>query len=186
MKKLITGRMKLLIFVFVLIISASVYAVQVSTVLEDNVTTINATVTHSIKAHKNIQNVTVVDYFSDVKIKDIATEKEQFLGKEWIAVHINIGNINEGETKTIEYEILDGKGEAMFGADVYYLNGEKHQLFPKKEVIDIDIKSEIETLVSSEASSDNNTTDNEKLIYVFLLGIAIIIILAIFIKSRKQ
>jgi len=122
-----------LILILEMILSAQ--AVSVSTILEDNVTIENNLVIHKIQAFRGIENLTLVDYFSEVKTRE-SIEGESFLGREWWAVRIEIGNLKQGE-KVIQYDIIQAKGEALLGADTYYLEGEKHQLFPKKVILDI-------------------------------------------------
>ncbi len=143
-------------------------AVSVSLVLQDDVTVRNNTITHSLKAFKEIQNVTMIDYFSNVKTENSA--KENFLGKEFEAVKIEIGDLIEGESRSVSYSILGGNGTAMLGADIYYLNGEKHRLFPKE--IEIEIK---EKPVKEEINTN-------LLIIVFLI---ILIFTIVYLKLRK-
>lgn len=121
----------------ILFLTINVSALPVSVILQDNVRIENNTVIHSITTFKDVQNVTIRDYFSEVDVVGIGTGREKFLGREWNSVRFEIGAMNSGDSKIITYEILSGNGTALLGADTYYIDGEFHQLFPKETVIDI-------------------------------------------------
>lgn len=150
------------------IISLQAYAVPVSVILEDQVQIENKKVIHSLRASMDIENVTIVDYFSEVNSDKVM--KEEFLGKEWNSIKMEIGNLKKGETKVISYEIHNGNGTALLGADTYYLKGERHQLFPEK--VEIDIKA------------DKIVGKEQYLFLILLLIIAIVFI--ILIKKLNQ
>ena len=127
----------LIVCVFAFFAIYTVSAVPVSVILEDNHDVKNGVVAHEIIAYSDLSNVTVIDYFSGVEVEDIDVNEEQFLGKKWLTVKIPLGDMKKGEKKSITYKILRSEGEAMLGCDVYYLEGERHQLFPEKVTIEV-------------------------------------------------
>lgn len=159
---------KSILAIFLLI--ASVSGFPVSVILQDDIRIENNTVIHLVTAFKDVQNVTVRDYFSEVDVVEIGTGKEKFLGREWNSVRFEIGNMNANENKIIKYEILSGNGTALLGADTYYIDGEFHQLFPKE--IDIDIR--------------NRTTEERVNLLWFAIITIVIISIVIYMKIRKS
>ncbi len=127
----------LILFLLLASISYCVSGVSVSVILEDKTHIKNENITHEITAYNDVYNITIIDYFSDVKVSGIDVKNENFMGKEWRAVKIDVGNMKKDERKTITYKILSGKGEAMLGGDIYFLEGEMHRLFPEKTTIEV-------------------------------------------------
>lgn len=154
----------------ILILTTIAIGLPVSVILQDNVKIENNIVIHSITTFKDVQNVTIRDYFSEVDVVEIGTGKEKFLGREWNSVRFEIGNMNANENKIIKYEILSGNGTALLGADTYYIDGEFHQLFPKE--IDIDIR--------------NRTTNEGWNLALFAIITIVIISIVIYMKIRKS
>lgn len=154
----------------ILILTTTALGLPVSVILQDNVKIENNTVIHSITTFKDVQNVTIRNYFSEVDVVEIGTGKEKFLGREWNSVRFEIGNMNANENKIIKYEILSGNGTALLGADTYYIDGEFHQLFPKE--IDIDIR--------------NRTTNEGWNLALFAIITIVIISIVIYMKIRKS
>ncbi len=154
----------------ILILTTIALGLPVSVILQDNVRIENNIVIHSITTFKDVQNVTIRDYFSEVDVVEIGTGKEKFLGREWNSVRFEIGNMNANENKIIKYEILSGNGTALLGADTYYIDGEFHQLFPKES--DIDIK--------------NRTTEERVNLLWFAIITIVIISIVIYMKIRKS
>ncbi len=173
---------KKLIFISLAIIFAiyCVSAVPISVILEDDVGVIGENITHRLIAHNDINNVTIIDYFSNVEVQNNDVKKENFLDKEWFTVKIPVGDMKKGEKKTIIYNILKSGKEAMLGGDVYYLENEKHQLFPKKVTIEVVYDAAyIETLSKS----------SNKSIYILILVLIIIVIILLIVLKlmvRKQ
>lgn len=154
----------------ILILTTIALGLPVSVILQDNVRIENNTVIHSITTFKDVQNVTIRDYFSEVDVVEIGTGKEKFLGREWNSVRLDVGYMTANENKIIKYEILSGNGTALLGADTYYIDGEFHQLFPKE--IDIDIR--------------NRTTEERVNLLWFAIITIVIISIVIYMKIRKS
>ncbi len=159
---------KLILIIFIL--TTTTIGFPVSVILQDNVLIENNTVIHSITAFKDVKNVTIRDYFPDVRVEEIGTKREEFLGREWNSVILEIGDMNTNENKVIKYEILSGNGTALLGADTYYIDGEFHQLFPKEFKIDI----------------KNRTIENGQNLAWFAIIAIVIISIVIYIKVRKS
>jgi len=111
--------------------------IPISLFLNDEVSTDNKIIIHTLKAYNDLENVTVVDYFSDVRVENLNLLEENFLGKNYKAIRIPVGNMRENESKIITYALISANGTALLGADTYLLEGEEHRLSPKSVEIQI-------------------------------------------------
>lgn len=151
-------------------------ALSVSLILEDNPLFINGTIIHEITSYEGVSNVTIVDYFLEVEA-EVTTTSEEFLGRRWYKVEIPAGDMQKGEIRGVTYKISSASGDALLGADIYYLDGERHQLFPRKTAIEVKpIASE------SELTWQKYPT----YILVLILIVSIIIILITFGSKNKK
>ncbi len=184
MKKILAFKKTLLlIFVCTILIVFACFtsAFQVLVFLEDNSNFKEGNIIHEITAYSDVRNVTIVDYFSYVETKDAVIQKEEFLGKEWLTVKIDIGDMKKGERKNITYKIFKTRGEAMIGGDTYYIEDEKHQLFPKKiEIIPIN-HTEINNKTFMQ---DKAKEENENYIILAILTFAVFT-LVLLLKLKK-
>jgi len=121
---------------------------KISKILEDNVSVNNNRVTHLLKAYEDVENVVVVDYFyREVDVSGARVTKEEFLGERLNAVKIEVGDLKKGESIEISYTIEKGEGKALLGADIYYIHGERHLLFPKEYSISVESKGTFSGLI---------------------------------------
>jgi hypothetical protein len=164
-------------------------AVQVSVILEDKSRFMDGNITHEVTAYNDVNNVTIIDYFSDVKVQGIDAEKEEFLGKEWLAVKIHIGDMKNGERKTLTYNILSGAGDVMLGGDFYYIEGERHQLFPEKTTIEVKPAASYTEIINESINESGSTKPEESsqnyLPYILLL-VVVILLFIIVLKLKKH
>jgi hypothetical protein len=176
------------------ILTLAVYAasaVPVSVILSDEFNVRDGNVNRVITAYEAINNVTIIDYFSDVEVQGINAEKDEFLGKKWISVKIPLGDMKKGEIKTVTYNISRSEGDAMPGADVYYIEGERHQLFPKKTIIEVK-SAAAHPEISNESINESSVIEPEGgnqnyfSLILFLAAIIIVVIALVIFKTTKK
>jgi len=114
------------------------YSISVQKILEDNVKIKDSIIIHGLIAYKNINNVSINDHYSEyIEIDRYDLVNSNFLVEDTFLLEIAIGDLKEGETKTINYTVKKGKATALLGATTYFIEGEKHQLYPKEVEINI-------------------------------------------------
>ncbi|MFH0859764.1 MAG: hypothetical protein V1921_01035 [Candidatus Altiarchaeota archaeon] len=126
------GRRLLCVFLM-LSIAGNVHAANVTKILEDYVVLEGGTVKHTLTAYDNISNVTVLDFYP-LGLNAGSNKKyyAEFLGQNRSYVQFPLGDMKSGEIRNIRYDLVESKGEAMLGADIYIIDGDLHQLYPKR------------------------------------------------------
>lgn len=157
--------------VLLLLLIPHVAALNISVVLEDNVTLEGDIVTHQVTAFMDVENVTILDYFQDgVILHGIRLKPGSYGGNELNVARLNIGNLSAYQVANVKYQILEGSGEALLGANTYLIEGGKQQLYPKTVTLGVKKKSPV--------------SKNTSLLFPFAMIILILILM--YLKQKRD